>query len=211
MQTKNFSKIALILLLSSIFILTFSFNMLAEQNLTADKLMFEQTEDGSTIIEATDNVKMIYNEIEITGDYAKFDQGKQVVTFEGNVKMVMEEGELTSDNLSYEMENDYLEATGNVLLNAEEYKVESADFNYNRTIQEMNFTGQQAYIEYKTITANADRVTVLNNEDKAVLTGDVSGQNRGSKFKADRIEILNNGDKVEMTGSAQLNFESSEE
>ena len=211
MQRKNFSKIALILLLISIFILTFSLNILAQQNLTADQLIFEQTEDGAAIIEATNNVKMEYNEMEITGDYAKFEQDKQVVTFEGNVKMLMEQGELTSDNLRYEMENEYLEATGNVLLNAEEYKVESNKLNYNMAIQEMNFTGQQAYVEYDTITANADRVTVLNEENKAILSGNVSGQQRGNEFKANRIEILNNGDKIEMTGSAQLNFESSEE
>ncbi|MCF8001975.1 MAG: LPS export ABC transporter periplasmic protein LptC [Halanaerobiales bacterium] len=211
MQRKNFSKIALILLLISVFILTLSLNILAQQNLTADQLIFEQTEEGAAIIEATGNVKMDYNEMEITGNYAKFEQNKQIVTFEGNVKMVMETGELTSDNLRYEMDNDYLEATGNVLLQAENYKVESNDLTYNRSTKEMNFTGQQAYIEYDTITANADRIKVLNEENKAVLSGNVSGQQRGNKFKADQIEILNNGDKIEMTGSAQLNFESSEE
>ncbi len=210
MKTKNFSKIALILLLS-IFILTFSFNTLAKQNLTADKLVFEQNEEGSAIIKATDNVKMIYNEMEITGDHAEFEQDKQIVTFEGNVKARMEEGVLTSEKLRYEMENEYLKATGNVLLNAEDYKVESDDLNYNRTVQEINFTGEQAYIEFETITANADRITVLNEEDKAVLVGDVSGQQQGNKFNADRIEIFNNGNRIEMSGSAQLNFESSEE
>ena len=211
MQTKNFSKLALILLLISIFILMFSFNILAQQNLTADQLIFDQSEEGAAIIEATNNVKMIYNEMVITGDYAKFEQGKQVVTFEGNVKMVMESGELTSDNLRYEMKNEYLEATGNVLLQAEDYKVESNDLTYDRSIKEMIFTGQQAYIEYGKITANADQIKVLNEENKAVLSGNVSGQQRSNKFKADQIEILNNGDKIEMTGSAQLNFESTEE
>lgn len=211
MQRKNFSKIALILLLISLFILTFSFNIFAQQNLKADQLIFEQSEEGATIIEATDNVQMDYNEMEITGDYAKFDQDKQVVTFEGNVKMKMEQGELTSDNLRYEMENEYLEATGNVLLLSEEYRVESNDLTYDRKTQEMNFTGQQAYIEYDTITANADRIKVLNEEDKAVLTGNVSGQQRRNKFNAEQIEILDNGDKVEMSGSAELNFESTEE
>lgn len=210
MLTKNFSKIALILLIPLV-ILTFSLNILAEKNLTADKLIFEQPEEGSAVIEATDNVKMIYNEIEITGDYAKFEQAKQVVTFEGDVKMVMEEGELTTDNLRYEIENEYLEATGNVLLIAEDYRVESDDLTYDRAAQEMNFTGQQAYAEFETITANADRVKVLNNEDKAILSGDVSGQQRDNKFKAEQIEILDKGDRVEMTGSAQLNFISSEE
>ncbi|MGM0446377.1 MAG: LptA/OstA family protein, partial [Bacillota bacterium] len=69
----------------------------------------------------------------------------------------------------------------------------------------MNFI-DNAYIEYGTIKADADQIRVLEEENKAVLIGNVSGQQGENSFKADRIEIINNGDKIEMVGNAQVIF-----
>jgi lipopolysaccharide export system protein LptA len=76
---------------------------------------------------------------------------------------------------------------------------------YDREEGIMNLS-EEAYIDYGTISANANQIRVIEEANRAVLRGNVSGQQNGNNFQADQIEILDKGNKIEMTGSAQLIF-----
>ena len=148
------------------------------RELSGDKLTMERIEgfESEYKILAQGNALLIYDDMEISGENAKFNTAQNSICFNKNVK---------------------LEATDSL--------IKGNELSGNIDDQKYIFKGD-VFFSYNQIEATADKVTYNMKDEMAYLEGNVKGNQNGRKFSADNINIDLKKEKIQLSGKAKLVF-----
>ena len=174
-------KLAIIVLISIIFISSFSSTLLALQGgeLQGNIINFRELDEaeGEYEVEAEGEVFFQYEEWEITGNKAWYNSLEGILNFEGEVELSTPE----------------LFASGSKLI-------------YDQSQSLFTINGDRARISYQDFEAEAEEIEYFEGEEELILKGSVSGRRGNQEFSARKITVDLSGERIELSGDARFRF-----
>jgi lipopolysaccharide export system protein LptA len=103
------------------------------------------------------------------------------------------------------LEEEEFSITGGVKLTGTDLKMTAESLVYQHDTRQVTVTDNSA-IKYKKIEAEADQIVYKMEENTALLTGNVIGEQDGRKFSAEEVTIDLTDEKIKLSGRAKLIF-----
>lgn len=189
-------------------------------NVKGVERMWGDTDGDQTFLEGqlvtTQDQNIIY------APRASMDKEKKIAIFSGGVKLVQEEVTITGDQLEVNFDEDQGVFSGNVRLEREETKDEEGKIDKERitltcvtleiNTETKDFTANtDVVMEHKDFTANARKLVYLDQEEIMTFSGNAYLQRDQEEVWGEEITINLEKKIFEVKGGVEINFEVDED
>lgn len=175
--------------------------------LNGDRITIIEKEE-ITEVEAEGNVTFIYNDLEVRGDFARYNLDQKDIMFKGNIRMTSEDYLLQGESLEGNLDESVYRISEECRVTGTDLDLKSDLLVYDRKTDTITAEKTDSDVvpefTYQEISARADKIIYSLKEEKVLLTGNVQGSRDEQTFKAEELTIDLSGKEIRLSGQARL-------
>lgn len=179
-------------------------------------LTIDQVTNKPLLIIAKGNANAVYGDLKLRGEMIEYARNTGKIRAEGPIVFQtvfnQQDNTITADQLDGNLHEEDFYFSGNVSIENEEFFITAETLDYQAENEQIVLKGQgglQPVLNYgqaKT-TATAQIITIMLEEEQALLEGNVQGEGDGSSFGGDRLTIDLVTGNITLSGNARFRFE----
>ncbi len=177
---------------------------------------FDQVTNDPLLIIAKGNANAVYGDLKLRGEMIEYARNTGKIKAEGPIVFQtvfnQQDNTIKADQLDGNLHEEEFYFSGNVRIENEEFFITAETLDYQAENEQIVLKGQaglQPVLNYGQVktTATAQIITIMLEEEQALLEGNVKGKGDGSSFGGDRLTIDLVTGNITLSGNAQFRFE----
>ena len=176
---------------------------------------FDSLNYQPVLVVAQGNAALVYGDINLRGEKIEYNFNSGAIKAEGKTVLQavfnQQDHTVKADQMAGKLEEEELYFTGNVSLENEELLITAASLAYQKETGRIVLKGRagvQPVLNYyqSGITATAAVITLIPDEERALLAGNASGEGDGFSFVGDELTIDLVAGDIMLSGNARFRF-----
>ena len=169
----------------------------------ADEISLKYENDQLQQVQAAGNCKLLYNDSTLKGNFAIFNIETQDFIVEDDVIIEAADYVVTADYLEGNSGVESFLLRGNIIISGQDIEIRAEKLDY---ADEKLLLTEKLIFVFADFTAEANQLTYNLADDYLLLTGNVTGKNRGQEFSAAMVEFNLEEKTIILKGEARFIF-----